>query len=241
MMHFLTGGHLQMVLLSAFLNDIQVVAACEMWMSMGVSAISRPRPRVYLTVSAGRQAFLNPTALEWATVALRAMPSSTILHAAVFAAEGVLSARETRDVPNGRRAKVAGVVLVRQRPGKGNAIFVTIEDETGITNALLWARDFEANRRAVMAARLLVLEGVIQRSEEGVVHLMTTRAHDRSAELARLSPTHALEPPLMPVDAVLRPHLTRSVTTRSRDPRHGHPRPTHPRDVRIMPPSRDFH
>ena len=74
---------------------------------------------------------------------------------------------------DGARARVAGVVLVRQRPGKGNAIFVTIEDETGITNVLMWARDFERNRRAVMASRLMVLEGVIQRSEEGVVHLMT--------------------------------------------------------------------
>ena len=167
----------------------------------------------------------------------------------LFAAEGVLTSERATRMRDGRRARVAGVVLVRQRPGKGNAIFVTIEDETGITNALLWARDFEANRRAVMAARLLVLEGVIQRSEEGVVHLMTTRAYDRSAELSRLSSTHVLEPPLMPVDAVLRP-----VMTRSRDPRHGHlgpgeppapspyhPRPHHPRDVRIMPPSRDFH
>ncbi|WP_174291673.1 error-prone DNA polymerase, partial [Sphingomonas bacterium] len=158
----------------------------------------------------------------------------------IFAAEGMMSSAEARQARDGRRAVVAGVVLVRQRPGKGNAIFVTLEDETGITNALIWARDFEANRRAVMAARLLVLEGVIQRSEEGVVHLMASRAHDRSNELARLSSTHVLEPPLMPVDIVLRP-----VPTRSRDPRQGDaprpPRPTHPRDVRIMPPSRDFH
>ena len=162
----------------------------------------------------------------------------------LFAAEGVLTAERATRVEDGRRAKVAGVVLVRQRPGKGNAIFVTIEDETGITNALLWARDFEANRRAVMAARLLVLEGVIQRSEEGVVHLMTTRAYDRSEELSRLSSTHVLEPPLMPVDVVLKPHLSRTAMTRSRDPRHAEPqapRPHHPRDVRIMPPSRDFH
>ncbi|MGR6330752.1 error-prone DNA polymerase [Sphingomonas sp. XXL09] len=141
----------------------------------------------------------------------------------LFAAEGVLSSEQAAHSRDGRRAKVAGVVLVRQRPGKGNAIFVTIEDETGVTNALLWARDFEANRRAVMAARLIVLEGVIQRSEEGVVHLMTTRAHDRTHELARLS-SGQVDPGVRPKAIV------------AQDPR-GH----HPRDVRIMPKSRDFH
>ena len=70
----------------------------------------------------------------------------------VFAAEGVLTSAQAAQAKDGRRAKVAGIVLVRQRPGKGNAIFVTIEDETGITNGLIWARDFEANRRAVMAS-----------------------------------------------------------------------------------------
>ncbi|WP_293872498.1 error-prone DNA polymerase [Sphingomonas sp. UBA978] len=149
----------------------------------------------------------------------------------VFAAEGIMSSAQAARAKDGRRARIAGVVLVRQRPGKGNAIFVTIEDETGITNALMWARDFEANRRAVMAARLLVLEGVIQRSEEGVIHLMTVKAYDRSAELGRLSSDYNAETPLLPVDEVIRPK-----PIMSRDPRGGHPR-----DVRVLPPSRDFH
>jgi len=149
----------------------------------------------------------------------------------LFAAEGVLSSAQAARTKDGRRARIAGVVLVRQRPGKGNAIFVTIEDETGITNALMWARDFEANRRAVMAARLLVLEGVIQRSEEGVIHLMTVRAYDRSAELRRLSSDYNAETPLLPVDEVIRPKPIMSQDPRGR----------HPRDVRVMPPSRDFH
>ncbi len=148
----------------------------------------------------------------------------------VFRREGMLSCAEANHIKDGRRARVAGVVLVRQRPGKGNAIFVTIEDETGVVNGLMWARDFEANRRAVMGARLLVLEGVIQRSEEGVAHLMTTRAHDRTAELRRLSPDFA-GTPLAPVDEVIRPK-----PIASQDPR-GH----HPRDVRVLPRSRDFH
>ncbi|MBB4086662.1 error-prone DNA polymerase [Sphingomonas carotinifaciens] len=149
----------------------------------------------------------------------------------LFAAEGVLSCRDAEAMRDGTRARVAGVVLVRQRPGKGNAIFVTIEDETGIVNALMWARDFEANRRAVMAARLMVLHGVIQRSEEGVIHLMTVRVDDRSDELARLSDGQPMTPPIARADGVLRP-----VYTRSPDPRAAHPR-----DARLLPKSRDFH
>jgi error-prone DNA polymerase len=154
----------------------------------------------------------------------------------LFAAEGVLSAAQAAAAKDGRRARVAGIVLVRQRPGKGNAIFVTIEDETGITNGLLWARDFEANRRAVMASRLLVLEGVIQRSEEGVVHLMTTRVQDRTGELARLSSDHGAGQRPLRADIAAHPNIVRSAPTRSADPRHGHPR-----DARLLPKSRDFH
>ena len=140
-----------------------------------------------------------------------------------LAGEGILSAADLHHLADGRCAKVAGVVLVRQRPGKGNAIFVTIEDETGIVNALMWARDFEANRRAVMASRLMLIHGVVQRSEEGVVHLMTAGVEDRSAMLARLEDGPG-------------------VATRSHDPR-GRPasRGVHPRDVRLLPRSRDFH
>ena len=82
-----------------------------------------------------------------------------------------------------------------------------------------------------MASRLMVVEGVIQRSEEGVVHLMTVKAYDRSVELRRLSSDYNAETPLLPVDEVIRPK-----PIASRDPRG-----QHPRDVRIMPPSRDFH
>ncbi len=144
----------------------------------------------------------------------------------IFAREGVLSAAEANAARNGRRVRMAGIVLVRQRPGKGNAIFVTLEDETGVSNILIWARDFERNRRDVMASRLMLVEGEVQRSEEGVVHLMVKHVVDRSAELARLADGG--------VKAM--PHLK----TDSPDPR-GYPRHGHPRNVRILPKSRDFH
>jgi len=131
---------------------------------------------------------------------------------------------------DGAKVRVAGVVLVRQRPGKGNAIFITIEDETGVVNGLLWARDFEKQRRAVMAARLMVLEGTVQRSKEDVVHLIVDQVTDASAALSALS-SPELKPEPLRADAVRKPEYDRT-------------RPTsrgHPRNVRILPRSRDFH
>ena len=132
----------------------------------------------------------------------------------IFQAEGVLSCAEAAKAPNGKIRRVAGVVLIRQRPGKGNALFITLEDETGITNVLLWARDFERYRREVMAARLMEVEGEIQRSKEGVMHLIARRVFDRSALLGSLTEDSIQALP----------------------ERHGHPR-----NVRVLPKSRDFH
>lgn len=150
----------------------------------------------------------------------------------VFAREGILSSAELDGVKDGRRAKVAGVVLVRQRPGKGNAIFATLEDETGIMNILLWARMFERYRRPLMAARLMEAHGVVQRVREGgvdVMHLMADRIIDRTTEMARLSEDHAARIDSGAGDKAVHPDLHRI-------PRHGHPR-----NVRILPASRDFH
>lgn len=144
----------------------------------------------------------------------------------MFASEGVLSCVEANAVKNGKQVRVAGVVLVRQRPGKGNAIFITIEDESGVTNILLWARLFDRQRRAVMASRLIIAEGEIQRSKEGVVHLMATNIIDRTDDLAQLSETHQANVGKPKIDEFARPHA---------------PRGSHPRDVRILPKSRDFH
>ena len=126
----------------------------------------------------------------------------------------------------------AGIVLIRQRPGKGNAIFITIEDESGTVNVLLWARDMEKQRRAVMTARLMIIEGVIQRSKENVVHLMASKISDATAMLDQLCEDQAVEPALARADEVRRP-----LAARSQAPRQNR----HPRDVRILPKSRDFH
>jgi error-prone DNA polymerase len=137
---------------------------------------------------------------------------------------GILNSDELGRAKNGARVTVAGVVLVRQRPRKGNAIFATLEDETGIVNILLWARLFERYRRPLMAARLMQADGEVQRSEEGVLHLMADRIVDLSALLDGLGEEMPIA--LSRADIVAHPQL---------------PRAHHPRDVRIIPKSRDFH
>ncbi|MBJ7501328.1 MAG: error-prone DNA polymerase [Sphingopyxis sp.] len=148
-----------------------------------------------------------------------------------FEREGVLSATQVAAAKNGSMVRTAGVVLIRQRPGKGNAIFITLEDEGGIVNILLWARHFERQRRAVMASRLMLAEGEVQRSKEGVIHLMATRIIDRTAMLDTLGSEQRFDPDVCRADEVRHPQLPRGDAAR-----HGHPR-----NVRILPRSRDFH
>jgi error-prone DNA polymerase len=158
-------------------------------------------------------------------LSLKAHPIAFLREA--FREEGIIACAQTNDMPDGAFVKVAGVVLVRQRPGKGNAIFMTLEDETGIANALLWARRFERFRREVMSAKLALVEGRIQKSKEGVVHLMATAVRDRTEDLRGLSDAHAARIALSRADEVTHPQYAR-----------GH---AHPRNVRIIPKSRDFH
>jgi len=115
---------------------------------------------------------------------------------------------------------------VRQRPGKGNAIFATLEDETGVVNILLWARQFERYRRPLMAARLMEAQGEVQRSPEGVLHLMASRIVDRTDLLDQLSEEGQVPIQVSRADVFVHPQM---------------PRGGHPRDVRIIPKSRDFH
>jgi len=89
-------------------------------------------------------------------------------------------------VPGGARVTVAGLVLVRQRPGTAKGvIFVTLEDETGVCNIVVWARVFETFRRAVIAGRLLRVTGRLER-QGGVEHVIAERVEDISPLLDRL-------------------------------------------------------
>jgi error-prone DNA polymerase len=102
---------------------------------------------------------------------------------------GVTPAGALARLRDGARVQVAGIVLVRQRPGKGNVTFMTLEDETGIANAILWQRVFEAHRRTVLAAAMVGVHGVLQR-EGQVIHIVAERIEDLTPLLHRVGAMH---------------------------------------------------
>jgi error-prone DNA polymerase len=124
--------------------------------------------------------------------------------------------------------KIAGLVLVRQRPGSASGvIFATLEDECGIANVIIWPKVFEQYRAVVLKSSLLAVRGKLQR-EGLVIHVVAEALTDRTDLLAGLKPDPAR------ADEVKRP---------TRDPRAGRGPDIrrHPREVNPMPKSRDFH
>lgn len=88
--------------------------------------------------------------------------------------------------PGGARVTVAGLVLVRQRPGTAKGVtFLTLEDETGVANVVIWKAVFQRFRRAVVAGRLLRVTGRLQRNSE-VVHVVAELIEDISDMLDTL-------------------------------------------------------
>jgi len=133
----------------------------------------------------------------------------------------IVSCAEAMDARDGRWLEAAGIVLVRQRPGSAKGVlFVTIEDETGIANLVVWPKVFEANRRTLLSAGMLGVRGCIQ-CEGAVVHLVAQRISDLSADLASVGARDTTFP---------LPH------GRGDEFHHGSPSP----DPRGLPP-RSFH
>ncbi|MBT3627570.1 MAG: error-prone DNA polymerase, partial [Rhodospirillaceae bacterium] len=113
-----------------------------------------------------------------------------------LAARGIVPAKELARLKPERRFSVAGLVLARQRPGTAKGvIFMTLEDETGVANLIVWANVFERFRRAVMASRLLICRGRLQR-EGLVIHIIAEQLEDFSHRLDGLVDLgRAAEPP----------------------------------------------
>lgn len=88
-------------------------------------------------------------------------------------------------LPDGARARIAGLVLVRQHPGSAKSIFMTLEDETAAANVMVWPKVFETYRPIVMGARLVAITGRVQ-SESGVVHLIAEQMEDLTPLLHHL-------------------------------------------------------
>ena len=96
---------------------------------------------------------------------------------------GMVTCDDVRTGWDGRRVVVPGIVLVRQKPGSAKGVmFITIEDETGVANLVLWADRFEKQRRLVLSAGMIACHGRVQR-EGDVVHVVTDHLEDLSAML----------------------------------------------------------
>ncbi|WP_226700527.1 error-prone DNA polymerase [Qipengyuania gaetbuli] len=154
---------------------------------------------------------------------------------------------------------VAGVVLIRQRPGSAKGVcFITLEDETGVINLVVWPDLKEKQRRVVMGSRLMEVRGRVEYDDE-VIHVIAHHMTDATDQLHRLS-DDMLNAPLARADHVSSP-LPDKFNPRD-NLREGHDDPYqpvepwqepppgnrecgwhqgHPRDVRIIPKSRDFH
>jgi error-prone DNA polymerase len=99
---------------------------------------------------------------------------------------GLVTAAELAHLPVDRRLAIAGVVLIRQRPGSANGVvFITIEDETGIANLIVWPQILERFRRAALGATLLRCTGKLQR-EDSVIHVVAERLADMTSRLNTL-------------------------------------------------------
>ncbi|MEA2881713.1 MAG: error-prone polymerase [Bradyrhizobium sp.] len=158
---------------------------------------------------------------------------------AMFAGEKVVSCAEVCHDRDRQRVRCAGVVLVRQRPGSAKGVvFMTLEDETGIANVVVWPKVMERFRKEVMGARLVLVEGTIQSSPEQVVHLVAERLVDRSYDLVNLSSEAPGRRPAVPYGASPAEPLN---DDRREHAEHPAQKIRHPRNVRILPPSRDFH
>ena len=117
-------------------------------------------------------------------LSLRAHPLQFLREA--LQARGVVTAAELGRIKEGRKVEVAGVILVRQKPGSAKGVlFITIEDETGVANAILWPDRFEAQRRTVMSAAMVGIVGRVQR-EGQVIHVITDHINDYTPMLRQI-------------------------------------------------------
>ncbi|MBB3763526.1 error-prone DNA polymerase [Sphingomicrobium lutaoense] len=188
-------------------------------------------------------------------LSLKAHPLSFLrpdLDARGFTASADLRKRNFR-----QSVKVAGVVLIRQRPGSAKGVcFITLEDETGVVNLVIWPDVMEKYRKVIMGARLMEVTGRIEMDDE-VLHVIVTRLEDATHRLSELS-EDLLDPRMSRADHVTRPLRTMSEVKHKvpvipdaanadcppRQPKRTLARPAatgHPRNARILPRSRDFH
>ena len=233
------------------ISAVEKLAAADAFRSLGldrraalwqVKALARAKPLpLFEAASANDQGTELPVALppmrlsehvvnDYQTIklSLKAHPMSFLRPQCND--ERVTDNAALKRIGNGKSVAVAGIVLVRQRPGSAKGVvFITLEDEFGVCNIVVWPNALATYRTVVMGARLMLVRGRIQRHAD-IIHVVANHLEDKTAWLDRLTADPpASPPPLARADHVARP---------GHDPRPGH---RHPRHERVIPRSRDFH
>ena len=140
------------------------------------------------------------------SLSLKAHPTSFMRTR--LAARGILHSDALPSVKSGERVTVAGLVLVRQRPGTAKGvIFMTLEDEAGVANVIVWPKAFERLRAIVLGARFVAVTGKLQ-NEQDVIHVVADRMEDLTPMLGLLSEKGATIDPSARADEVKRPQMT---------------------------------
>ncbi len=140
--------------------------------------------------------------------------------------QGAMPAKRLGTLRDGARIYIAGIVLIRQRPGKGNVTFMTLEDESGIANAIVWQRLFDRYRRTILSSAMVGIKGRLQR-EGQVIHVIADSIEDLTPLLGEVGNR----------DFPYRPGPGDGARNGSHDPRHKNRLPPPP--VAALPPGRD--
>lgn len=131
-------------------------------------------PKVKLTpMTAGREVVEDYHATQ---LTLRAHPLTFLREE--LSRRGIIRCADLARVRDGRKVEVAGIIIVRQKPGSAKGVlFITIEDETGIANGILWPDRFESQRRVVLSSAMIGIKGTVQK-EGQVIHVIADRIED---------------------------------------------------------------
>jgi error-prone DNA polymerase len=183
----------------AFRESVRLPRRDALW---AIKAL-RDGPLPLFAAAAARDAQAMPEAIEPA-VALKAMKEGSEVvedyghvglslrsHPLSFlrdelAARRIVTCKTAAEARNGTLLETAGIVLVRQMPGSAKGVmFITVEDETGVANLVIWPNLFELQRREILGASMMAIKGRVQR-EGAVVHLIANRITDCSSLLASL-------------------------------------------------------
>lgn len=170
-------------------------------------------------------------------LSLKAHPLSFIRHRLLI--RNAVLHENLAQVKSGRNVSVAGLVLVRQRPGSAKGvIFLTLEDETGVANVIVWPKIFERFRRVILGGRLLRISGKLQ-NEAGVIHIVADRIEDLTGQLETLESDHD-EDKIMTIKKLRNkadvPAKANNQTSLL-DPYS----PSHKQTRKVMPKGRNFH